>query len=332
MLAIPITLLVAVFEAVLGLYLWRRFGRFSMISVMLFACSGQAVVLTLAWQIEHPVAMFMRPIGASVIPPLTWLAYISATMRQVSWRDGLHIMGPFCVLILRLTFPAGLDGAISLLFAGYGIAILWHLKTRQSALAKVYFNAFSKLRRLWTLTALLLLMSALMDVLIFAVYATGAGEYAVPLVNVFFVIVLAYLGYMLVSGCFSADIFAPDPDEGTKAPEVDHLKMMGKLDQHLRKSLAHLEPELTLNKLARQMHVPINDLSRAVNATTGENISRYINARRVEEAQRVLAQGSTVIDAMLESGFQTKSNFNREFKRIAGVTPMVWQANYLRQK
>jgi AraC-like DNA-binding protein len=29
---------------------------------------------------------------------------------------------------------------------------------------------------------------------------------------------------------------------------------------------------------------------------------------------------------MLEAGFVTKSNFNREFRRVTGLTPTKWQA------
>jgi AraC-like DNA-binding protein len=29
--------------------------------------------------------------------------------------------------------------------------------------------------------------------------------------------------------------------------------------------------------------------------------------------------------AMLESGFQTKSNFNREFRRVTSLSPAAWR-------
>ncbi|MDO7630564.1 MAG: helix-turn-helix domain-containing protein, partial [Loktanella sp.] len=57
---------------------------------------------------------------------------------------------------------------------------------------------------------------------------------------------------------------------------------------------------------------------------TGENVSRYINAARINEAKAVLSSGENVTSAMLSSGFNTKSNFNREFLRVAGVSPSEW--------
>ena len=35
--------------------------------------------------------------------------------------------------------------------------------------------------------------------------------------------------------------------------------------------------------------------------------------------------GAGVTDAMLASGFNTKSNFNREFRRVTGRTPSDWR-------
>ncbi|HBT52603.1 MAG TPA: AraC family transcriptional regulator, partial [Erwinia persicina] len=40
---------------------------------------------------------------------------------------------------------------------------------------------------------------------------------------------------------------------------------------------------------------------------------------------RLKGSGETVIDVMEHVGFQTKSNFNREFRRITGKTPTQWR-------
>ncbi|HCW66458.1 MAG TPA: AraC family transcriptional regulator, partial [Thalassospira lucentensis] len=56
-------------------------------------------------------------------------------------------------------------------------------------------------------------------------------------------------------------------------------------------------------------------------------VSRYINKLRIEHACRELETGQNVTTAMLASGFNTKSNFNREFLRITGSTPTKWQSH-----
>ncbi|WP_377845214.1 helix-turn-helix domain-containing protein [Bosea sp. UC22_33] len=58
---------------------------------------------------------------------------------------------------------------------------------------------------------------------------------------------------------------------------------------------------------------------------TGKNVSQYINDFRVAEACRLLPAKRSVTMAMLEAGFQTKSNFNREFRRVTGLSPAAWR-------
>ena len=87
----------------------------------------------------------------------------------------------------------------------------------------------------------------------------------------------------------------------------------------------HLDPNLTLVRLARRLHLPEKRLSSAVNRATGGNVSRHVNAWRIRHACKLIEAGSPVTEAMLESGFNTKSNFNREFKRVTGTAPSLWR-------
>ena len=72
-----------------------------------------------------------------------------------------------------------------------------------------------------------------------------------------------------------------------------------------------LDPDLTLSRLARRLRVPAKELSKAINQISGENVSGFINRRRIAHACALLKQGHSVTSAMFDSGFQTKSNFNR---------------------
>ena len=100
---------------------------------------------------------------------------------------------------------------------------------------------------------------------------------------------------------------------------------MARLDALLESRRLYLDPELTLTRLARALHVPVKRLSAAINRSTGGNVSRHVNAYRIREVCRGLEGGAGVTDAMLASGFNTKSNFNREFRRVTGRTPSDWR-------
>ncbi|MXQ07852.1 helix-turn-helix domain-containing protein [Alphaproteobacteria bacterium GH1-50] len=86
----------------------------------------------------------------------------------------------------------------------------------------------------------------------------------------------------------------------------------------------YLDPNLALERLARQVRVPAKALSVTINRATGENVSRYVKAARIAHAQALLLAGETVTEAMLSAGFNTKSNFNREFLRVTGASPSDW--------
>ena len=83
---------------------------------------------------------------------------------------------------------------------------------------------------------------------------------------------------------------------------------------------------LHATRLARRAGLPARAVSGAVNRLTGGNVSQYVNGFRIGEACRLLADTEmSVTQAMLQSGFQTKSNFNREFLRVTGLSPVAWR-------
>ena len=66
-------------------------------------------------------------------------------------------------------------------------------------------------------------------------------------------------------------------------------------------------------------------LSRVINSGFGQNFNDYVNEYRVREAERRLRDPRfrhyTLLAVALESGFNSKSTFNRVFKKLRGATP-----------
>jgi AraC-like DNA-binding protein len=59
------------------------------------------------------------------------------------------------------------------------------------------------------------------------------------------------------------------------------------------------------------------------------NVSQFINEARVGEACRLLRETDLQITQIIyASGFNTKSNFNREFVRVTSSTPSEWRARH----
>ena len=102
-------------------------------------------------------------------------------------------------------------------------------------------------------------------------------------------------------------------------------ELVARLDALLKRRKLYLDPELTLGRLACALHVLVKQLSSTINRNTGGNVSRHVDSYRVREACRTLEAGASVTEAMLASNFNTKSNFNREFRRVTGGTPSAWR-------
>ena len=102
--------------------------------------------------------------------------------------------------------------------------------------------------------------------------------------------------------------------------------VLAAFDALMRNKKLYRDPDLTLNRLSRRLGIPSRQISGAVNRLRDRNVSQAVNAYRIEEAKRLLSETDRpVSEIMLESGFQTKSNFNREFLRVTGISPSAFR-------
>lgn len=114
-----------------------------------------------------------------------------------------------------------------------------------------------------------------------------------------------------------------ETEDAAAATESD-AALVGTMEALMAEKRLWLDPDLTLARIARRMGVPSKALSVAINRVKGENVSRVVNGWRIAEACRLMRNGASVTEAMLGAGFNTKSNFNREFLRVKGMAPKDW--------
>lgn len=106
----------------------------------------------------------------------------------------------------------------------------------------------------------------------------------------------------------------------------DDIALVERLSAELDRNQLFRDPDLTLGRLGKRLGVPARQISQAVNRCAGINVSQFVNNRRIEKVCNALATTEiSVTSAMLEAGFFTKSNFNREFRRITGQSPSAWR-------
>jgi AraC-like DNA-binding protein len=267
------------------------------------------------------------PVTATAIPPLAWVTFrtgLFARRASIVPHAAVPTFTLFCVLFA----PATLDVVVSGSFALYGAAILWTLR-RSGDMPLARLDAGDMPARIWMALGWALILSAVTDAMIAAAYASGRDAWAGWIVTIFSSSALLGLGILSASPSASGPDEEP-PQGASRSPEPEpatteeDAAIVGRLDALLARDALHLDPDLTLARLARRLHVPEKRLSGAVNRATGGNVSRHINAWRIRHACGLLEAGQNVTEAMLESGFNTKSNFNREFRRVTGETPTGW--------
>jgi AraC-like DNA-binding protein len=86
----------------------------------------------------------------------------------------------------------------------------------------------------------------------------------------------------------------------------------------------YLNPELVLQDLADHMQSSPKVLSQVINQQSGLNFFDFINSYRCEEVKRIMVDADpkvTILEIMYEAGFNSKSSFNKEFKKLNGITP-----------
>ena len=87
--------------------------------------------------------------------------------------------------------------------------------------------------------------------------------------------------------------------------------------------------QIDLKFVANQFNLSEGYVSQLINTNTGTNFSTYINKLRIEESKRILAdkqfENYTIVSIALESGFNSKSVFYKNFKEHTGLTPLEFK-------
>ncbi|MBJ6145161.1 AraC family transcriptional regulator [Hymenobacter sp. BT559] len=108
-------------------------------------------------------------------------------------------------------------------------------------------------------------------------------------------------------------------------PAPDLLLWRDRLLQLMDQAQPWREPDLTLPELAQWLQLHPAFLSKVINAGCGQNFNDFVNTYRTQEAQHKLADPRfahySVLGVALESGFNSKSTFNRVFKKLTGQAP-----------
>lgn len=87
----------------------------------------------------------------------------------------------------------------------------------------------------------------------------------------------------------------------------------------------YLDPQVSLADLSEKLGASTKHLSQVINQSFDKSFFDFINSYRIREVQKILKNSRddklTVLEAMFEAGFNSKSSFNTAFKKETGQTP-----------
>lgn len=95
--------------------------------------------------------------------------------------------------------------------------------------------------------------------------------------------------------------------------------------KHMTEQAPYLEPSLTIQELAKQVNIPVRDLSILINHHINQHFFDFVNEFRIQKAMQILKNPSksnlTILEILYEVGFNSKSSFNTAFKKHTNQTP-----------
>lgn len=333
MFAIPIPLFTALVLAYLGLRAAREGETPKMVLGLIAVCAGQSLITSLNLYYQQHWLAPIQPVTAMAIPVLAYLTFVSTSVRPLRLvPDILHLIAPLLVATSIFVLPDAVDLVLILSFAAYGVLLLLQLRRSAEDLPLIRLEHGNRAVVLWRWVAATLIASALSDTAILMAVISGQEWLRPWIISVFSSTFLLVIGALNLSDALKTTQMEPAPARRSGAADLSPSEdggqadaaLYSRLESQMKENQLYLDPDLTLGRIARKLRVPEKQLSATINRATGSNVSRYINGYRIDHACRLIADGSNITPAMYASGFNTKSNFNREFLRLKGVPPSSW--------
>ena len=347
MFEIPLPFVVALLLAILLVRLTLRgpagpVGR----SMRIFVAASLALVIMvgLRWQFDLLIFRFLRPLFAAMLPPIAWMCFaaLGAEERsQTRWR-WLHVIPVLAIFIAILTWRQWhiqVDFLIAVQFTGYGIALMVLASRGEDRFAQARLGDVGSVRGIVAVVGGALIFSGLVDGLIALDFSITQGTNVATIVGTAQLVVLVVLALLMVrlerfspqttklTDSVTEPAFAQrkdDPQDNNDIAEDDAI--LTAIDEVMCAQHLYRDPDLTLDRLARRVVIPARQISGAINRRFGRNVSQVVNEYRVAEAQMLLrTTDKPVTEIMFDCGFQTKSNFNREFGRVTGMGPRAYR-------
>ncbi len=291
----------------------------------------QSLLVGLRWAYGVQAVMYVSPIVAATIPPLVYAGVcqlIGRSWFSVSLLVGVHTLPVLLIAIVNILWRDAIDITLVLIFVSYAIAILLLVQPGTDALRFAALDEAGSAYNAILFAAGALILSALGDAFIFLDVEWMHGQNALPVIMGGQLVALIILSVAVAAMGRSRPRagYAEMREDEEVVGNGENAEAMVAIQTLMQEKAIYRDCDLTLDRLARRVCIPARQISIAINEATGKNVSQYVNTFRITEACNLLSETKkSVTEIMFEVGFQTKSNFNREFRRSTEMTPLEWR-------
>jgi AraC-like DNA-binding protein len=246
-------------------------------------------------------------------------------------------------IVIELPFPYYIFLFITAISIPYYILWSIHLLRAHRKIITNNFSSLEKRNLIWLRNLIIMLgITWILLVAIFFIHhvlLSFSDDFCINglfLTLSVFIILVGYLGLYQYAIFTSRDSFSPVEDSedtikysGSSLKEEDIQKYRILLDEYMKMGKPYLNNQLTLYQLAEEVNIPPHYLSRIINAYYQQNFFEFINRYRVDEFKKRLIdpkfKNYTLLAIAFDCGFNSKSSFNRLFKKDTGSTPSEYK-------
>lgn len=127
------------------------------------------------------------------------------------------------------------------------------------------------------------------------------------------------MSYQEIQGWFQAAVekmCRPLEEESTSDY---NSQLCGEVNKYIQENFGN--PDLNVSQIGQHFHMTPAYLSSIYKKSTGESLLRVLNQARIDAAEKLLAEGVSVVETAERAGFRDSSTFIRAFKKATGTTP-----------
>jgi AraC-like DNA-binding protein len=291
--------------------------------------------------------IILRPLYF-LIMPLFYLFTLSLCYQEFTLRKNhlFHFTPYLTAVIYLLLSPKSVFFSFHLyrfflytLLIAYLILILYSLnrydKTLRQKFAELKTINFAWLKQLlWGYVAIIMINLGANIVEQFFIYSANLSQWLqLSMILCNFAIITAIVYRSLSVSRFFKGIEQKPKYAGSKLSPYDFSTYKIKIKTYMEMERPYLNPDISLENLARDLSILPKYLSQVINESYRMNFYDFINSHRIEEFKHLLTQSEhrdkTILELLYEVGFNSKTTFNTFFKKHTRMTPTQYRKSLI---